>query len=71
MTDDDYEFSVIFFFSMSIYTDIAKILPNFKFTTHIRTDNANIRDLLSHTMGFPPHNLMRLDPKFTRDDIAR
>ncbi|CAC5408813.1 unnamed protein product [Mytilus coruscus] len=56
--------------NMSIYSHIANILPNFKFTTHIRTDNGNIRDLLSHTMGFPPHNLMRLDPNFTRDDIA-
>jgi hypothetical protein len=59
------------FFSQSIYTHVKDILPNFKFTTHIRTDNGNIRDLLSHTMGFPSNNMMRLDPKLTRNDIAR
>lgn len=52
--------------NLTIYSNVADILGNgFQFSTSQRTEYAAIRDLLSHTMGFPSHNMVHLDPTLT------
>ncbi|XP_021346150.1 gigasin-6-like [Mizuhopecten yessoensis] len=52
--------------NLTIYSNVADIFGNgFQFSTAVRTEYAAIRDLLSHTMGLPRHNMIHLDPTLT------
>ncbi|KAK3097217.1 hypothetical protein FSP39_007591, partial [Pinctada imbricata] len=56
--------------NLSVTSNVADIIGNgFKFSTSIRTVNANIRDLMAHTLAIPSNNGMRLDNKLTRDNL--
>ena len=63
--------NVLFFFSQSLFTRLTDILPDLQFSTKERTEYGNIQDLLTHGMGFPNHNILRLHPSFTRNDIIK
>ena len=61
----------LFFFSQSLDTRLTDILPNLQFSTKERTEYGNILDLLTHGMGMPRHNMLRLHPSLTRKDIIK
>ncbi|XP_011449649.3 uncharacterized protein [Magallana gigas] len=51
----------------NIYTNLRTFYDSsFEFSNTIRTENANIRDILSHALAIPKHDFLRLNPKLTR-----
>ncbi|KAJ8302679.1 hypothetical protein KUTeg_019075 [Tegillarca granosa] len=56
--------------TLSVYSHVTDILGHdFQFSTDIRTKYANLRDLLSHTLGIARNNPMRFDPTLTRKTL--
>ncbi|XP_060082792.1 uncharacterized protein LOC132562079 [Ylistrum balloti] len=52
--------------NLTIHSKVADILgDHFQFSTNIRTSNADLRDLLAHTLGIPGNNYIRLDTNLT------
>jgi len=60
-----------YFFSLSLFTRLTDILPDLQFSTKELTENGNILDLLTHGMGLPCHNILRLHPSLTRKNIIK
>ncbi|XP_061172983.1 gigasin-6-like isoform X1 [Saccostrea echinata] len=58
--------------NLSIYTKVKDLMePSFRFSTHVGTDNANLVDLMSHTLGIPNNNFLRFDSSLTSDNLQR
>nr|XP_022329535.1 uncharacterized protein LOC111128280 [Crassostrea virginica] len=56
----------------NIYTHLGTFYnSSFQFSTSIRTENANIRDILSHALAIPKHDFLRLNPELTRQNFPR
>ncbi|XP_033751010.1 protein flp-like [Pecten maximus] len=56
--------------NLTIYSTVADILgDHFQFSTNIRTQNADLRDLLAHTLGIPGNNYIRLDTNLTLQNL--
>ncbi|XP_061190033.1 uncharacterized protein LOC133197863 [Saccostrea echinata] len=54
----------------NLYSHLTSFYDSsFKFSTTIRTENANIRDILSHALAIPKHNYLRLNPKLNRTNF--
>ncbi|XP_062610694.1 uncharacterized protein LOC134272486 [Saccostrea cucullata] len=54
----------------NLYTHLTSFYDSsFKFSTTIRTENANIRDILSHALAIPKHNFLRLNPRLNRTNF--
>lgn len=57
---------------MSIYTKPGDIMSErFAYNNTEFTDYATVRDLMSHCLGVPTNQMMRLDKTLTRKDAAR
>ncbi|WAR00867.1 GIGA6-like protein [Mya arenaria] len=58
--------------NMSIYTKPGSIMPEgFAYNTSEFTTYATVRDLMTHCLGVPSNQMMRLDDTLTRKDAAR
>ena len=57
---------------MSIYTKPGDVLPEgFAYNTTDFTNHATIRDLMTHCLGVPSNDMMRLDTNLTMKEAAR
>lgn len=58
--------------NLSIYTKVKDLMePGFGFSTHIRTTNADLRDLMAHTLALPSNSYLRFDSNLTRENLQR
>ncbi|KAH3838088.1 hypothetical protein DPMN_111494 [Dreissena polymorpha] len=57
---------------LSLHTKLSDLLPEgFQFSAREFTQYATIRDLMTHCLGVPPNQMIRLDKTLTRKKAAR
>lgn len=58
--------------NLSIYTKVKDLMePGFSFSSKVMTDNADLRDLMAHTLALPSNSCLRFDPSLTRENLQR
>lgn len=58
--------------NLSIETKVKDLMePGFRFSTPIMTDNADLRDLMAHTLALPNNNFLRFDSNLTCEKLLR
>lgn len=58
--------------NLSIETKVKDLMePGFRFSTPIMTDNADLRDLMAHTLALPSNNFLRFDSNLTCKKLLR
>ena len=68
----DLVFYFALFFSVTWDTRVKDVMPpDFAFYDELRTEHATIRDLLSHRMGIPSHNRLRMQSTLTRQTLYK